>query len=251
MARRARLKVLGYPLHVIQRGVDRCATFRMKDDYVLYLGLLNELTPRFDCELHAYVLMTNHVHMLLTSRRQDGVSQLMHRLGLRYVQHFNRCHQRTGPLWSGRFKSCVVDSERYLFACQRYIELNPVRAGMVGCAEHYPWSSHRANAGLEPSTMLVPHFLYEGLGPTAPTRAALYRNLFREELAEDETARIREAINTGNALGDERFALWLEETTGDRARPGVVGRPRRPKLVPPDGKYGPVPGFSGPADAGR
>lgn len=251
MPRRARLKLLGYPLHVIQRGVDRCITFREKDDYVLYLGLLNELAPRFECDLHAYVLMTNHVHMLLTSRRPDGASQLMHRMGVRYVQHFNRSYHRTGPLWSGRFRSCIVDSERYLFTCQRYIELNPVRAGMVRGAEQYPWCSHRANVGLEPSTMLVPHLLYRGLGATPTARARLYRQMFREQLAEDELVRIREAVNAGNALGDERFAALIEEATGRRARRGAPGRPKREASVPPDGKCGPVPGFTSPADAGR
>src|SRR5205085_1772900 len=151
MPRRARLTIADHPLHVIQRGVDRAACFRDDHDRVLYLGLLGEVGPRFRCSIHAYVLMTNHVHLLLTPRTREGPARLMKHVGQRFVQHFNRKHRRTGTLWEGRFRSSIVDTRDYLVRCQRYIELNPVRAGMVRRAEDYVWSSHRANIGIEPS----------------------------------------------------------------------------------------------------
>jgi putative transposase len=227
MPRLARLRITGYPLHVIQRGNDRANCFRRHEDYVLYLGLVNELAPMFECELHAYVLMTNHVHMLLTPRTPDGPSRLMQNLGQRYVQHFNRAHLRTGTLWEGRFRSSVIDSERYLFTCQRYIELNPVRAGIVRNPWEYPWSSYRANANREPSVLITPHFQYHGLGRTPEERAASYRDFFRDPLSERVIGEIRTAANGGFALGDAEFIKALERATSQRACPGVGGRPRK------------------------
>jgi len=170
MSRRARLKIAGQPFHVIQRGNNRSETFLGRDDFVLYLGLLNELAPLFECATHAYVLMPNHVHMLITPSEADGLSLLMKHLGQRYAQHFNRVHGRTGTLWEGRFKSSLVHDESYLFTCQRYIELNPVRARIVDDPWDYPWVSYRANAGREPSTLSARHRLYLQLGATEDER---------------------------------------------------------------------------------
>jgi putative transposase len=248
MPRTARLRLPGHPFHVIQRGNDRTDCFRRREDFVLYLGLLNELSPRFDCGIHAYVLMDNHVHMLVTPGGTDSLSCLMKHLGQRYVQHFNRTHGRTGTLWEGRFRSNVIDSEAYLFRCQRYIELNPVRAGMVLRPEEYPWSSYQANAGCEPSTFLVRHSLYEGLGATPRERASAYRGLFRDSLPAEVLEEIRTAVNGGFVLGGPEFVARIERLVGRRMRPAAGGRPRRAKrsgCVPPDGKPGSVPGLAG------
>ena len=227
MPRHARLRIAGHPLHVIQRGNNRSSCFRDEGDYGLYLGLLDELAALFGCAIHAYVLMTNHVHMLLTPQRSDGPSHLMKHLGQRYVQHYNRVHSRTGSLWEGRFRSSIVDSEGYLFRCQRYIELNPVRAGMVGDPWEYPWSSYGANAGRTSSKFLVPHHQYEALGTSNEQRAIRYRELFRDELTTPELEEIRAAANGGFALGSKAFVAGVERALQRRAAPGVSGRPRK------------------------
>ena len=246
MPRRARLRIAGHPLHVIQRGNNRSSCFRNGADYELYLGLLNELGAMFECAIHAYVLMTNHVHLLLTPRRADGPSHLMKHLGQRYVQHYNRTHLRTGSLWEGRFRSSIVDSERYLFRCQRYIELNPVRAGMVADPWEYPWSSYLANAGRTPSLFLVPHHQYEALGASEDERTTRYCELFRDELTTADLDEIRAAANGGFVLGSPAFVAGVERALKRRAARGVSGRPRKARHrhdVPPDGKPWSVPGF--------
>jgi putative transposase len=149
MPRHARLRIGGLPLHVIQRGVNRCACFGDESDYGVYLALLEELSTRYECAMHAYVLMTNHVHLLVTPPEPDGASKLMKHLGQRYVQYFNRRHKRTGSLWEGRFRSSLIDSEGYLMRCHRYVEMNPVRAGMVQRPSDYRWSSHGSNESLQ------------------------------------------------------------------------------------------------------
>jgi len=235
MPRNSRRRFPGIPLHIVQRGNDRIPCFRSDQDLALYLGLLKELTPRFECHIHAYVLMTNHVHLLLTSQQPDGPSCLMRDLGQRYVQHFNKSHQRTGTLWEGRFRSHIVDSETYLFTCQRYIELNPVRAGIVFSPSEYPWSSYRANAGLEGSPLIVPHELYLRLGATGDERQRRYRELFRAPPGASELEEIRRCLNSGSALGCETFLTQLETLLGRSAKTRPRGRPKR-ESVPPDGK---------------
>jgi putative transposase len=146
MPRRARLSLPGIPWHIIQRGNNRAACFHAEEDYRLYLDYLKEFSAKFDCAVHAYVLMTNHVHLLLTPEHIDSAALLMKHLGQRYVQYVNRTYKRSGTLWEGRFRSCLTQSEQYVLACHRYIELNPVRAGMVKKPQDYPWSSYSANA---------------------------------------------------------------------------------------------------------
>lgn len=245
MPRRARLRIAGHPIHVIQRGNNRSSCFRDETDYTLYLGLLNELGAMFECAIHAYVLMTNHMHLLLTPQRAEGPSHLMKHLGQRYVQHYNRTHIRTGSLWEGRFRSSIVDSEEYLFRCQRYIELNPVRAGIVADPWEYPWSSYGANAGRAPSLFLVPHHQYEALGASGEERSTRYRELFRDELTTADLEEIRAAANGGFALGSRAFVAEVERALQQRAARGVSGRPRNAggrQDVPPDGKPWSVPG---------
>lgn len=227
MPRRARLRSAGLPLHIIQRGNNRTACFFAPEDYGLYLHHLLELSREFGCAVHAYVLMTNHVHLLLTPRRLDGPSLLMKHLGQRYVQYVNRTYRRSGTLWEGRFRSSIVQRQGYLLRCYRYIELNPVRAGMVPHPGDYLWSSYHFNAELKSSLLLTPHEEYLALGVQAEERAAAYRALFRSELDAGELKEIRSAVNGGFALGNERFKAEIAAMLGRRVHRLPSGRPRK------------------------
>ena len=231
MPRRARLKVVGLPLHLIQRGNNRSACFYADEDYSLYLHHLGELARKFHCALHAYVLMTNHVHLLLTPARLDGPSLLMKHLGQRYVQYVNRVYRRSGTLWEGRFRSSIVQQQDYLLRCYRYIELNPVRAGMVRHPREYGWSSYCTNAEGKSSRLVNAHEEYLALGRQEEERLATYRALFRTELDPKEVDEIRSAVNGGFALGNERFKAEIAAMLGRRVEPGKSGRPRNPKRI--------------------
>ena len=146
MARLPRYAVPGQPQHVIQRGNNRSVMFLRPADYVRYLDNVRAACDQHGCAVHAYVLMTNHVHLLMTPTNAGGISRVMQSVGRRYVRYFNQSYQRTGTLWEGRYRAAAIDSEQYLFACYRYIERNPVRAGMVDDPADYRWSSHAANA---------------------------------------------------------------------------------------------------------
>jgi len=166
MARQPRIVLEGQPQHVIQRGNNRDIIFVADEDYQLYLETLTEACEQFACDVHAYVLMTNHVHLPITPNRSDGISKVMQSLGRKYVQYFNHQYHRSGTLWEGRYKSTLLDSERYLLTCYRYIELNPVRACMVKHPTEYPWSSYGVNVRGDKSELVVPHELYLRLGTT-------------------------------------------------------------------------------------
>lgn len=225
MPRQPRLRLPNTPLHLIQRGNNRCACFASDEDCCFYLDLLTEIGNKVGVAVHAYVLMTNHVHLLVTPQDADGVSQLMKRLGQRYVQYFNRAYQRTGTLWEGRFRSCLVGEEMYFLGCHRYIEMNPVRAGMVKFPEEYRWSSYRANAHGDASLMIQPHPVYIGLGLTDKERQATYRELFRHELEPGQVDNIRRATQGGLVFGSERFAQVISVLAGRSTRRGKAGRP--------------------------
>lgn len=225
--RRARLTLPHVPLHIIQRGNNRQACFYADDDYHSYLGWLRKYADKTGCRVHAYVLMTNHVHLLVSTERPDASGALMKALGQRYVQYVNRTYSRSGTLWEGRFRSCLIQEETYLLACQRYIELNPVRANIVAHPAEYRWSSYRANAQGQADELLQPHSLYEALGRDAASREAAYRELFRDELEPGLVDEIRRATNGNYALGSERFTMQVAVALGRRAVPGKSGRPRR------------------------
>ncbi|MBI4983942.1 MAG: transposase [Rhodocyclales bacterium] len=227
MPRRARLTLPGVPLHLIQRGNNRQACFFADEDYRLYLGWLADHAGKTGCRIHAYVLMTNHVHLLVSADRAEAPGALMKALGQRYVQYVNRVYRRSGTLWEGRFRSSPIQEEAYLLACQRYIELNPVRAEMVEHPGEYRWSSYRANGQGEENALVRPHALYEALGLDAASRQAAYRELFRYELEPDTVDKIRRATNGNFALGSERFAAEVSAVLGRRALPGKSGRPRK------------------------
>ncbi len=225
MPRLPRLKLPNTPLHIIQRGNNRSVCFGSDEDFRFYLDHLAEISAKVGVSVHAYVLMTNHVHLLVTPQDAEGASQLMKRLGQRYVQHFNRAHLRTGTLWEGRFRSCVVGEEDYFLGCHRYIELNPVRAGMVAHPGEYHWSSYGVNAQGESSPLVRPHSLYLGLGLNDEERLAAYRELFRYELDPGLVDEIRRITHGGLVLGSERFAEEVAALAGRRTRRGKAGRP--------------------------
>jgi putative transposase len=229
MPRHARVTMAEVPVHIIQRGNNRTACFFADDDHALYLAHLRELSARFDCAVHAYCLMTNHVHLLLTPQRADSCALLMKHLGQRYVQHVNRVYQRSGTLWEGRFRSCLIDSEPYLLACQRYIELNPVRAAIVRHPRQYRWSSYRANAEGQASELVVPHDQYRRLGGSAEARRTAYQALFHAPLDAIVVSEVRLATNGGFVLGRARFAEEIARMLGRRVVRGKPGRPSRRK----------------------
>jgi putative transposase len=198
------------PAHIIQRGHNRAPTFRSVDEFRCYLSLLGDASRRFGCEIHAYVLMTNHVHLLATPEDPHGVSNMMQAIGRRFVRYVNKRHARTGSLWEGRFKSSVINSDQYLLTCSRYIELNPVRAGMVEDPGEYSWSSYRCNALGEPDALITPHALYDSLGMTDSDRLATYRALFALPIEPPTVARIQEAVRCGSVLGDSEFNERVE-----------------------------------------
>jgi putative transposase len=226
MPRRPRVHLDHVPLHIVQRGHNREPCFFTEEDYQSYLHWLSEALVESECALHAYVLMTNHVHLLLTPTKADMVPKLVISLGRRYVQYINRTYRRTGTLWDSRYKSSLVQAETYLLTCQRYIELNPVRAAMVEDPAHYRWSSYRANGLGQPDARLKPHSLYQALGRTDPERQVAYRALFRAHLDRDAIDDIRLALNQNQPLGNEQFYAKIEQRTGVRRETKPHGRPR-------------------------
>lgn len=234
MPRRARLSIPGIPWHIIQRGNNRAVCFYAEEDYQFYLHFLEEFSVKFGCTIHAYVLMTNHVHLLLTPQQADSASLLMKHLGQRYVQYINRTYRRSGTLWEGRFRSCLTQTEDYVLACYRYIELNPVRAGMVMKPQDYRWSSYHANALGKGSRLITPHEEYRRLGVDDAARRDAYRALFRAHLDEEVVGQIRGATNGNFALGGERFQKEVEAMLGRRARRGQAGRPGKCEVMDAD-----------------
>ena len=227
MPRHLRLRMAGVPLHVTHRGNNRTPCFLEPADRRLYLGLLAEMARKTRCALHAYVLMTNHVHLLLTPIEDMGASTLLKHVAQRYTQHFNRSKGRSGTLWEGRFRSCLVDSESYLLNCHRYIELNPVRAGMVLHPRDYDWSSYAANATGAADPLITPHETYEALGESPEERRSQYRKLLDVSLPDAELDRIRTATSGGFVIGTEPFVSAMRSRFGPRATAAASGRPRR------------------------
>lgn len=228
MARLPRLTLPGYPHHVIQRGNNRQAIFVDRADFETMLSLLDEQARKFQVVIHAYVLMDNHFHLLATPGTADGLPQMMQAVGRSYVQHFNRRHGRTGTLWEGRYRSTVVQSERYLLACMVYIDLNPVRAGMVTRAADYLWSSHVHWLGARHDKLLTPHALYWALGNTPFAREAAYAALVQAGIGETQHQALTRATLGGWALGEPDFVQSLQQLTPRRVVPAKAGRPPAP-----------------------
>jgi len=231
MPRRPRLAIPGIPWHIIQRGNNRSACFFADEDYRLYLQHLKEQANKHGCQIHAYVLMTNHVHLLLTPKEEDSASLLMKHLGQRYVQYVNRTYRRSGTLWEGRFRSCLTQSESYVLACYRYIELNPVRADMVKHPRDYLWSSYQCNAEGKISDVLTPHEQYSRLAVKEPDRRKSYRGLFKSHVDGDIDNQIRSATNGNYVLGNKRFQDQIANTLGRRVAKGKAGRPKKECII--------------------
>ena len=227
MARRSRLLLAGLPQHIIQRGNNRQATFFAEEDYRSYLEWLREAATKHECHIYAYVLMTNHVHLLASAEQPYALSRMMQHLGRHFVRHVNYAYRRSGTLWEGRFKASLVDTETYFLRCCRYIECNPVRAGMVAHPTDYRWSSYPFHAYGAPDRLLSTHEEYEGLGSSAEERQHAYRKLFRNELEASELSEIRNTANRGWPLGSERFKDEIERALRRAARPPKRGRPSR------------------------
>jgi putative transposase len=228
MARQPRLTVPGYPHHVVQRGNNRQPIVLDDVDRLRWLALLAEHAPRCQVALHAYVLMDNHFHLLATPETPDGLPQLMQAVGRSYVRYFNNRHGRSGTLWEGRYKSSLIETESYLLACMVYIDLNPVRAGMVGEPAQYRWSSHRHCIGQGVDKLLTPHALLWNLGNTPFAREVAYRELVLAGVSSQQQTALTRAALTGWALGSEAFLQDLQEATTRRMVPGKRGRPRLP-----------------------
>ncbi len=243
MPRRPRVHLDGVPLHIVQRGHNREPCFFDEQDYHAYLQWLGEALTREHCALHAYVLMTNHVHLLVTPASAGSIPRVIIAVGRRYVQYINHSYRRTGTLWDSRYKSSLVQAETYLLFCQRYIELNPVRATMVADPAEYRWSSYRHHALGEPNDILSPHELYTALGDSAVARQRAYRELFVTSLDEDPINELRMALNQNQPIGNHRFYAQIETATGQRRELKKRGRPRRRKDKEPlpKGEQGELP----------
>ncbi len=228
MPRKPRLQAAGLPVHIIQRGNNRQACFFAEEDYRFFLDHLAKLTKRFRCSLHAYVLMTNHFHLLLSSDLVNGPSLVMKFLGQRYVQYVNRVYKRSGTLWEGRFRSSLVQTQHYVLGCYRYIEMNPVRANMVKHPIDYRWSSYATNAEGKKVEWLTPHGEYLALAAEESNRLAAYRGLFATDLDPELMREIRTSTHGGYAIGDSRFREQIERTLNRRATPRGSGRPGEP-----------------------
>jgi putative transposase len=226
MPRRARHYLPGLPYHLVQRGNNRQACFIEPDNYQHYLDLWRELSQRYGVAVHAYCLMTNHIHFLVTPDSKASISNVTKVVGSRYAQYINYRYKRTGSLWEGRHRSSLVQTDRYLLCCYRYVELNPVRAGMVTRPEEYRWSSYHSNAWGDPG-WLKPHEEFVRLAATPEERAYAYRELFRSELSDMDLHLIRKAAHYCQPVGDDRFRRQIESRYGIKLGQTARGRPRK------------------------
>jgi putative transposase len=217
----------GMPQHITQRGTDRTVLFVADADYRFFHDCLRTACDKYGCHVHAFVLMTNHVHILATPATATAIGQMMQSVCRKYVRRFNDTYRRIGTLCEGRYRATLVDTERYLFACHRYIELNPVRAGLVTDPRHYFWSSHETNALGATDPLITPHERYLALGESARARQSAYQALFGEPLSDAMLADIRHATNKGWALGSRRFRDEVATLLARRTQPAPRGRPPR------------------------
>ena len=225
MARLPRISPVDVPVHIIQRGNNRQVCFVAGEDYSAYVDWLSKYSKKYSVDIHAWVLMTNHVHLLCTPRRGGSLSLMMQSMGRNYVRYFNSEYQRTGTLWEGRYKSCLIQEDRYLLEVHRYIELNPVRADMVKDPGEYVWSSYQCNALGKLSEMCTPHSEYQALGADPEERRSNYRSLFSKHVEGELLEEIRLNTNKGMAIGSHRFKEEIEVLTGRRVKAKKRGRP--------------------------
>jgi putative transposase len=231
LARLPRLTLPGYPHHIIQRGNNRQAIFTSTADYQTLLRLLDENARKFDVAIHAYVLMGNHFHLLAAPQTADGLPQMMQAVGRRYVRYFNDIHQRSGTLWEGRYRSTLIQAERYLLACMAYIDLNPVRAGLVAHPRDYPWSSYGHYVGQRIDKVVTPHALVWALGNTPFAREAAYAELVQSGINLVQQTALTDSALSGWALGDPDFVADLQKRTERRVVKSAAGRPVAVKKI--------------------
>jgi len=227
MARLPRLSVPGYPHHIIQRGNNRQAIFSSTADYILLLALLKENAQKFGVAVHAYVLMTNHFHILATPEQLNSLPLMMQAVGRSYVRYFNDAQHRSGTLWEGRYRSTLIQTDRYLLTCMAYLDLNPVRAGLVRQAKEYEWSSHRHYIGQRADKLITPHPLFWTLGNTPFSREAAYADLVDVGITSAQHSDLTRSVLSGWALGDEDFVDDLQKRTTRRAVQAQAGRPAK------------------------
>lgn len=230
MGRPPRLLLPGFPHHIVQRGHNRNVVFVEPGDCEYYLANLAHWKQVYEVSVLAWCLMTNHVHLVLVPHGEGaGISRLMRRLSARQGRYVNRLEDRIGTLWCGRFHSSVVDSDGYLLACLRYVELNPVRAGVVGHPRDYPWCSYRERMGLAPATLLEADAGMKALGDTPDARRCAYDRYLGAPVAAPELETIRMAVNRNRLTGGGRFVDEIEGRTGLRIENRGRGRPPREK----------------------
>jgi putative transposase len=229
MARLPRLTVPSYPHHIIQRGNNRQAIFAAGGDYEVLLSMLEEHAAKSGVAIHAYVLMSNHFHLLATPETAEGIPTMMQSVGRRYVRYFNQQQERTGTLWEGRYKSTLIQAERHLIACMVYIDLNPVRAGLVRDPADYPWSSHNHYVGVRSDRLVTPHPLYWALGNTPFARDATYAELVRTGISAQQESAFTDSALLGWALGEPDYVADLQRRTARRVSKTKAGRPPLPK----------------------
>ena len=225
MARLPRLVVAGQAHHVIQRGTGRQLVFRSADDFSRMLEMLADVARKFDLAIHAYVLMGNHFHLLLTPADRSSLSAGMQALGRSYVRYFNDRNGRIGALWEGRFKATFIESERYLFTCMSYIDLNPVRAALAAHPSEYAWSSYGHNAGLRRDPIIKEHPLFWALGNTPFARQAAYREIVDAGISLVDQAGLTEATLKGWGFGTPSYLQSLAASLVRRTSPLKKGRP--------------------------
>jgi putative transposase len=226
MARLPRLTIPGYPHHIIQRGNNRQPIFASSPDYESLLSMLEENARKFGVAIHAYVLMSNHFHLLATPETAQSIPHMMQAVGRRYVRYFNQRQGRTGTLWEGRYKSTLIQSERYLLACMAYIDLNPVRGGLAADAASYPWSSHDHYIGRRQDRLITPHPLYWELGNTPFARDAAYAELVQSGITAEQQQALTDSALRGWALGEAGYVADLQRRTARRVSKTRAGRPR-------------------------
>jgi putative transposase len=227
MPRKPRFFLAGVANHVIQRGNNKDAVFFEEEDYFKYLTILNEAATKQGVKIHAYVLMTNHIHLLATSETTSGISLAMQQTGRFYVPYINYKYKRTGTLWEGRFKSSLVSDELYVLACMRYIEMNPVRAHMVQAPQDYKWSSYHSNVLGVFDPIISEHVSYKGLARSRKKQQEAYKNLFLEHLDEKILSNIRNCAQTGTPLGNNKFKTQIESKLKIKVGYNTRGRPKK------------------------
>ena len=227
MPRKLRFYLPGVPAHIVQRGYSREPVFFEREDYQAYLGWLQEASARYNCKVHAYVLMTNHIHILATPEDKNSISLMMQYIGRQYVPYINHSYGSSGSIWEGRYKSNIIHDETYLLTCMRYIELNPVRAAMVKSPGAYRWSSYKTNAQGKDNEIINFHPLYKSLGKTKAQRLDAYKSLFKLPIDEKQLGLIRASWQTGTPLGNDYFKQKVEAKLKCKVGQARRGRPKK------------------------